>query len=93
LGAASGYQTKGLRKRSLLTAAPAALAVAITIVVPWQLRDTCLLNRQIKKKKNFHFNKKIKIKKYLYIYVYSLKICYFPSQFFLLIFLKKIQHF
>jgi hypothetical protein len=31
LGAASGYQTKGLRKRSLLTAAPAALAVAITI--------------------------------------------------------------
>ncbi len=46
LGAASGYQTKGLRKRSLLTSAPAALAVAITIEVPWQLRDTCLLNRQ-----------------------------------------------
>jgi hypothetical protein len=46
---ASGYETKQqeFRKKEVLSkAAPAAaLAIAITIVlVPWQLRDTCLSN-------------------------------------------------
>jgi len=88
LGALSGYQTKWLRKRSLLTA---ALAVATTIVVPWQLLDTCLLNRQFLFFESF-ISTNISIYLYIYIYIYIFfEDLIFSFTNFLINFFKKIQ--